>query len=374
MTSCQMKLQQVKLYDEYKEPKEQEKINPVVYSDAEGTMWNSLFNCGEFEISKESYYRGKASIKISWDKNLGCEWIGFGNSFNNWQPVNLQKYINTKALSFFVRTHNGNVNAIPIVASLEDFSGGGSYLFIDTKKYLKGLSIDTTWKQVIVPLWDFPIGDEVENDDIDISSIKQLKFQLEGAGKFYIDEISLIEYSKNQYQIMQSEIENMKPKGAKQQQIYQEGKLFEAGWGTGEKICHSLQEKTDSTGNTYIEWEYKTHNCNWAQWGINWNNWYQINFRGIIEHSALEFKLKMNSNTNFHISLEDFRGHKSSKHITAENKTSLSYWTTVRIPLKNFNLKENNFVLDQIKQITFKGEKSGKVFLDDIKIVTNDTN
>ena len=374
MTSCQMKLQQVELYDEYKDPKEQEKIKPVVYSDAEGTMWNSLFNCGEFEISKESYYRGKASIKISWDKNLGCEWIGFGNSFNNWQPVNLQKYINTKALSFFVRTHNGNVNAIPIVASLEDFSGGGSYLFIDTKKYLKGLSIDTTWKQVIVPLWDFPIGDEVENDDIDISSIKQLKFQLEGAGKFYIDEISLIEYSKNQYQIMQSEIENMKPKGAKQQQIYQEGKLFEAGWGTGEKICHSLQEKTDSTGNTYIEWEYKTHNCNWAQWGINWNNWYQINFRGIIEHSALEFKLKMNSNTNFHISLEDFRGHKSSKHITAENKTSLSDWKTVRIPLKNFNLKENNFVLDQIKQITFKGKKPGKVFLDDIKIVINDTN
>ena len=374
MASCQMKLQQVKLYDEYKKPKEQEKINPVVYSDAEGTMWNSLFNCGEFEISKESYYKGKASIKISWDKNLGCEWIGFGNSFNNWQPVNLQKYINTKALSFFVRTHNGTVNAIPIVASLEDFSGGGSYLFIDTKKYLKGLSIDTTWKQVIVPLWDFPIGNEVENDDIDISSIKQLKFQLEGAGKFYIDEISLIEYSKNQYQIMQSEIENMKPKGAKQQQIYQEGKLFDAGWGIGEKICHYLQEKTDSTGNMHIEWEYKTHNCNWAQWGINWNNWYQINFRGIIEHSALEFKLKMNSNTDFYISLEDFRGHKSSKHITAENKTSLSDWTTVRIPLKNFKLKENNFVLDQIKQITFKGEKSGKVFLDDIKIVTNDTN
>ena len=40
--------------------------------------------------------------------------------------------------SFFVRTHNGNVNAIPIVASLEDFSGGGSYLFIDTKKSFIG--------------------------------------------------------------------------------------------------------------------------------------------------------------------------------------------------------------------------------------------
>ena len=358
----------VQLYDEYEQPKQQEKIKSVVYSDAEGTMWNSLFNCGEFNISKETYYKGKASIKISWDKNLGCEWIGFGNSFNNWQPVNIKKHVENKALSFFVRTHSGEVNSIPIVASLEDFSGGGSYLFIDCKKYLKGLSIDTSWKQVIVPLWDFPLGNEIENDDIDASSVKQLKFQLEGAGKFFIDEITLIDFSKNQYKNMLQEVENMKPKGAKKQQIYKKGNLIKSAWATGRKLCHSLEEAIDSNGERYIKWEFETKNCNWAQWGINWNNWYQINFRGITEFSTLEFKIKTDSTAEFYISIEDFKGHKSSKLITQQEISNHSQWTLVKIPLKDFKLIENNFVLDQIKQITFKGKTSGKVFLDDIKI------
>lgn len=367
VSSCQFKFEQVKLYDEFKKPANQEKSDPVVYSDAEGTMWNSFLDCGEFEISNQAFYAGKSSIKLSWDKNLDCEWLGFGNSFNNWQPANMNKYINNKALTFFVRSQHGKVNGIPIVVALEDFSGGGSYLFIDCKKYLRGLSIDTTWKQVIMPLWDFPVKDEIENDDIDISSIKQIKFQLEGAGSYYIDEISLIEYSKNKYKMMISEVENMKPKGATNQKIYHEGQLDKDGWGTGEKLCHSLKEITDTSGNSFIKWEYESNNCDWAKWGINWNDWYQINFRGIVEFCNLEFKIK--SNSEFSITLEDFKGHSSTIPFTNKNTNNLSKWIKVKIPLKDFNLKENNFVLDQIKQITFRGKDSGKVFLDDIKIV-----
>lgn len=369
VSSCQFKFEQVKLYDEFKKPADQEKMKAVVYADAEGTMWNSLLDCGEFEISNKAFYAGKSSIKLSWDKSSGCEWLGFGNSFNNWQPANMNTYINTKALTFFVRSQDGKVNGIPIVLALEDFSGGGSYLFIDCKKYLKGLSIDTTWKQVIIPLWDFPIKDEIENDEVDISSIKQIKFQLEGSGSYYIDEISLIEYSKNQYKMMISEVENMKPKGFTNQKIYHEGHLDKDGWGTGQKICHSLKEVTDTSGNTFIKWEYESNNCDWAKWGINWNNWYQINFRGIEELCNLEFKMKANTNSEFSIILEDFKGHSSTIKIPNKNTNNLSKWSKIKIPLEDFNLKENNFVLDQIKQITFKGKNSGKVFLDDIKIV-----
>ena len=87
----------------------------------------------------------------------------------------------------------------------------------------------------------------MENDDIDASSVKQLKFQLEGAGKFFIDEITLIEFSKNQYENMLQEVESMKPKGAKKQQIYKEGNLIKSAWATGRKLCHSLEEAVDST-------------------------------------------------------------------------------------------------------------------------------
>ena len=79
--------------------------------------------------------------------------------------------------------------------------------------------------------------------------------------------------------------------------------------------------------------------------------------------------MKANTNSEFSIILEDFKGHSSTIKIPNKNTNNLSTWNKIKIPLEDFNLKENNFVLDQIKQITFKGKNSGKVFLDDIKIV-----
>ena len=129
------------LYDVYEEPPKQERIEPVIYDDAVGTMWNSLENCGEFEVTNEQSYNGNNCIKISWDKNKGCDWIGFGNSFSNWKPVDMSELLHKQALSFYVRTQSGVAGAVPIVAAMEDAGGGGSYHFIDTKKYLYGLQI-----------------------------------------------------------------------------------------------------------------------------------------------------------------------------------------------------------------------------------------
>ena len=37
-------------------------------------MWNSLSNCGEFKITRNSF-KGSSSIKLSWDKTKDCEWL-----------------------------------------------------------------------------------------------------------------------------------------------------------------------------------------------------------------------------------------------------------------------------------------------------------
>jgi len=123
------------LYDVYEEPPEFAKVEPIIYSDAAGTMWNSLENCGQFEITKETAYSGNSSIKISWNK-ADCEWIGFGNSFSNWRATDMSQDRFNKALSFYARTQEGVNSAIPIVAAMEDFGGGGTYHFIDASKYL----------------------------------------------------------------------------------------------------------------------------------------------------------------------------------------------------------------------------------------------
>ncbi|MFB0998111.1 MAG: hypothetical protein QMC28_05370, partial [Flavobacteriales bacterium] len=82
-TCDSIKFQEQVLYDKYEFPASREDDEQVFFSEGTGTMWNSLFNCGNFEISNQVAYSGKSSIKLDWNK-AKCEWIGFGNSFNNW--------------------------------------------------------------------------------------------------------------------------------------------------------------------------------------------------------------------------------------------------------------------------------------------------
>ena len=370
ISSCSLQFEKIALYDEFKKPILDKATKQVVFSDAKGTLWSSLSNCGDFSVTNETAYKGNSSIKLTWTKSTNCEWLGFGNSFNNWIPTNVKQYIHKKAISMFVKTPSNKVNGIPIVLALEDFAGGGSYLFLDSKKYLKGLTIDTTWTQIIVPLWHFPIGDEVENDDVDLSSIKQLKFQLEGSGDFYIDEIELIDFDTLQYQHLLNEVDALKPKGKTPQVIYEEGMLTKRGWGIGEKKCHSLHERSDTLGNQFIEWNYQTTECNWAEWGINWNDWYQINWRGLTEECTIQFNAKLSPDSEFQMIIEDYSGHYSSIPINASNYTSSDDWIFIRIPLKLFKLQEKGVIMDQIKQLKFKGVKTGKICLDDIKLVS----
>jgi hypothetical protein len=281
-TCDSIKFQEQVLYDKYEFPASREDDEQVFFSEGTGTMWNSLFNCGNFEISNQVAYSGKSSIKLDWNK-AKCEWIGFGNSFNNWQPTDLSESRFRKALSFYVRTQEKTARAIPIVANLEDFSGGGSYYYIDAGKYLYGLEMDTTWKQIIVPLWHFPIDEE---NEVDISSIKQMKFQLEGGGSFFLDEITIIDYSQEKYDKMRADVELMRPKGNANQIVYREGSFEEDVWGSENNECQTLVEEISKNETKQIHWIYNSKECSWAKWGINWNGWYAMNLRGIDENSS----------------------------------------------------------------------------------------
>ena len=87
------------LYDAYESVEKVELQEQTVYEDAVGTMWNSLFECGDFELTDKVSHSGKTSIKISWAKD-DCEWIGFGNSFNNWIPVDMSEERFKKGLKY----------------------------------------------------------------------------------------------------------------------------------------------------------------------------------------------------------------------------------------------------------------------------------
>lgn len=351
------------LYDEYDQPVLEKRANElIIFSDGVGTMWNSIGDDGNFEITSEEAFSGKYSIKLSWNKGEQ-DWIGFGNSFSNWGAFDMSEERFKRALSFYVKTNGKPVGGIPIVAALEDMTGGGSYHFVDTKKYMNGLRIDSTWKRIIVPFWDFPSDPE----EIDLFSIRQMQFQLEGSGNYYIDEIKIIDYTKEEYNQMRAEVEDMKPKGNPNQIIYTEGKLATATWGTGNQDCINLIELNEE-GNTFISWIYESEKCVWSKWGINWNNWYQINFKGIADKSKLMFKVKLKNDSKFKIGIEDFSGHSAEINSSSFNLIQ-NEWSTVEIPLSQFDLEKKEMVLNNIKQLLFIGEGNGEVLLDDIRIV-----
>jgi hypothetical protein len=365
LTACgSVSFKQLSLYDEYEKPNERAQVEQTIFQDAQGQMWNSLFDCGKFEITKDDASAGNASIKLSWDKSKGCEWIGFGNSFSNGAAADMSKERLKKALSFYVRTQTGTAKSIPIVAAMEDFGGGGSYLFVDARKYLYGLEIDTIWKQMIVPLWDFPANE----DEVDIYSIKQMVFQLEGAGSFFLDEIKLIDFTKEAFEKIRAEVEDMRPKGDFNQIVYTPGRLQEDAWGFGNKPCQVLEERIDAQQNEHIYWNFATDNCNWAKWGINWNNWYQINLRGLKEDVQLEFQVKTSINTKFKILLEDFNGQTVEVYSNESVAKVNGEWQNISIPLKAKIGLKSKLQLDQIKQLLFEGLSSGEVMVKDIKI------
>ena len=102
-----------------------------------------------------------------------------------------------------------------------------------------------------MPLWDFPVDEE----EVDIYSIKQVKFQLEGTGSFYLDDIEIIDYSKNEYQQMRDAVELMKPKGKANQSIYPGRSFKEDIWGYENNNCQILEERQEEN-NQYIYWNF----------------------------------------------------------------------------------------------------------------------
>ena len=50
-------------------------------------------------------------------------------------------------------------------------------------------------------------------------------------------------------------------------------------------------------------------------------------------------------------------------------KVSTNEWSLINIPFSELDFKSKGFVVDQVRQISFKGIGSGEVYIDEIKIV-----
>ena len=348
-----IQFQPIAIYDVTSDEEKVEKQR-IFFNDTQGELWTNLGSCGSFKIVE---HEKNNVILLDWNK-VGCDWVGIGNSWSAFMADDISELIENHAISFRVKAVESPQKSIPFVIGLEDYSGGSSYVFSHLNLYANDLLVSNQkWTTFYMPLSEY----DFTMQGVDLYGIKQMIIQLEGSGKIYLDDVKLVPFTKDQYVQMRKDVELLKPKGNPNQPIFP-GDFEEMAWGTGNTNCQSL-----SSTNSVINWQW--NNCNeWKKWGINWNNWYAFNLRGIVDKTSLFIQVSKNHD-HFEIAIEDFqykRTKLSTKNLQFQsvNDTIISY----EIPLDQFELEQQKFKLDEMKQIEFFGLDQGQASIYEIKL------
>ena len=125
LSSCSS-FQKIELYDAYEESNEP--IERIVLSPDQSQLWYNLDQCGTHAFKTINDER---VLHLDWNK-IDCEWVGFGNSWSNFEADDISEIYASSAIRIQVKTVGGTQQFLPFVVGLEDYSGGSSYVFSDT--------------------------------------------------------------------------------------------------------------------------------------------------------------------------------------------------------------------------------------------------
>ena len=152
-------------------------------------------------------------------------------------------------------------------------------------------------------------------------------------------------------------------------------------WFSGEQVgCINVEQEESITfsgdGSLHITWDKISSPCEWIGMGIGWDNWAGKNLSSVYDKSAIQFKIRTAKDVLKSLpvafALEDYgnvqawvgfnRNMLSDKVITEE-------WSTVTIPISEFDWEKDEADIGNIKQFMIQFEAAGDVFVDEIKIV-----
>lgn len=367
-------------------------VEPVIYEDQnDDTVWfQDDTRCTQGRVEEDVVYSGQRAIAVSWDRNAeGCEWAGFGIGWDGWAGKDLSEVLPYAAIEMKVRSKEGTAYGLPIVLTLEDYSGGMGFAYTDNK-YFERTFIDEEWQTVTVPLSAFDM--EIEN--LDPTNVKQLMFELQGAGSGYIDDIRLIFYEEPEQEPWIVLPERPDPT-ALPIQLFDDAFINDDGWGLIDDDCQSIEKTTDDARGQVLslQWDVTTDQCYEGAMGISWDQWYPIDMTPVASEAAIQFDVKLPSGTSsqlpVRVALEDYNRQVSQIILDARYTSSGQFtteWQTVTIPFSELrgggrelaaapatvgNLPEfrDGADLSNVKQVVFYLDESGAVLIDDIRLI-----
>ncbi len=151
-------------------------------------------------------------------------------------------------------------------------------------------------------------------------------------------------------------------------------------WFTQSKNCLTvkLDDQVQYSGERSMFWSWNktAGGCPWLGIGFGWDNWNPKDLSGILDKAAVQLKVRaVKDNINvlpLAAALEDYAGAQAWLGIS-KNTIQAPYisdeWTTILLPLADFNWKQNDASPDNIKQLIIQFEAEGELYVDEIKIV-----
>ena len=159
-----------------------------------------------------------------------------------------------------------------------------------------------------------------------------------------------------------------------------EDKLSSEVWFTNNLKClridNELQTKYSGEGSIHLTWDKQAGGCPWMGMGIGWDGWTPKDLSRILDKAAIRIKVfskdKIVKSLPLAACLEDYSGLQAwigfhSNFINVYDNDS--GWSTVILPLSQFDWEMNEADPGNIKQMIIQFEASGDVYFDEIKII-----
>jgi hypothetical protein len=369
-------------------------VEPVVYEDQnDDTVWfQDDTNCTQGRVTQDVVYEGRQAVEVSWDRGAeGCDWAGLGFGWDNWSGKDLSQLLPYAAFEMHVRSKEGTMYGLPIVLTLEDYSGGMGFAYTDNK-YFERTFIDEEWQKVVVPLAAF----DMEAENLDATNVKQLMMELQGSGSIYLDDIRLVFYEEVPQEPWLVEAPRPSPT-ALPIQLFDDAFINGNGWGLVTDACQSVEptQTNPSTGTTalHVQWDVRPDGCYEAAMGVSWDRWYPVDITPIASRAAIQFDVRLPSGTAsrlpIRVALEDYSRQVSQIILDGRFSPSGQFsteWQTVTIPLSELRGGGRELAsapatvgdlpafrdgadFSNVKQLVFFMDEQGDVFIDNVRLV-----
>jgi hypothetical protein len=345
-------------------------VEPVVFDDNPKDMWGIEKDvCKNVQLSTDVAYNSNTSIKMTWDRNAkGCDWAGIGIGWDGYAGKDLTEIMEYAAFEFYVRSIEGKSFGLPIVLTLEDYSGGMGFCYT-SNKYFERTTIDEEWQKVTVPLADF----DLETENLDITNIKQLQLEFQQSGSVYLDNIRLVFYEPEPVEPWMEEEELPDP-ALFPINIFTDAFINDNSFGVIDLDCQNfkIEQGSGRSGSAALNLKWDdSQKCDEIAFGASWNKWHPVDLSKVKSNAAIQFDLKNMSDNQplLFFGFEDYDRARNKIKIEASmgGKERFSKdWSTYTVPLNDIGGTTD---YSRIKLLYFGMLGKGEVLMDNIRLV-----